>query len=225
MGFPLGKGFKATSGAVQALQDFDGVSMMDLSASVDPGNSGGPVLNANGQVVGIVTAKIMFHNFNLALPLDTILGYLEAAQNPVSLTVTSEPTGSRIFATGNYLGKTPFSFIMHNRSLVISVEADGYEPLKRTIKAGEIPEIAENFILLPKQSAKVLVSFTVPEGAKIYIDNTLVATGSQIVACDPNSKIRIKVTLSGHKDMFFEKRLSAEVEQSIHVDLKTSTWK
>jgi S1-C subfamily serine protease len=61
-GFPLPDllgGLNITRGAVASLKGIggDGISMQ-ISAPVQPGNSGGPVLNAAGQVVGVVVAKL-----------------------------------------------------------------------------------------------------------------------------------------------------------------------
>lgn len=41
-----------------------------FSAAASPGNSGGPLLNLNGQVVGIVTKKSNNENLNYAYPID-----------------------------------------------------------------------------------------------------------------------------------------------------------
>lgn len=61
-GFPLPDllgGLNVTRGAVTSLKGLggDGINMQ-ISAPVQPGNSGGPVLNAAGQVVGVVVAKL-----------------------------------------------------------------------------------------------------------------------------------------------------------------------
>lgn len=46
-----------TSGAVAALVNMGGYDFYQLSATVNPGSSGGPVLNLQGQVVGVVAMK------------------------------------------------------------------------------------------------------------------------------------------------------------------------
>jgi len=61
-GFPLTgllSGLNVTRGSVTAMKGIGGDSTrMQISAPVQPGNSGGPAMNAQGQVVGVVVAKL-----------------------------------------------------------------------------------------------------------------------------------------------------------------------
>lgn len=64
VGNPLGElEFSMSTGHVSALdrvittQDSESINMFQIDAAVNPGNSGGPVYNSLGQVVGVVTAK------------------------------------------------------------------------------------------------------------------------------------------------------------------------
>ncbi len=64
VGNPLGElEFSMSSGHVSALdrvittEESESINMFQIDAAVNPGNSGGPVYNSLGQVVGVVTAK------------------------------------------------------------------------------------------------------------------------------------------------------------------------
>jgi len=64
VGNPLGElEFSMSTGHVSALdrvittEDSESINMFQVDAAVNPGNSGGPVYNSLGQVVGVVTAK------------------------------------------------------------------------------------------------------------------------------------------------------------------------
>ena len=59
LGFPFGMPYTITEGIVSnARQLVDGRSFIQTDAAVNPGNSGGPVVNDQGTLVGITTAKI-----------------------------------------------------------------------------------------------------------------------------------------------------------------------
>jgi S1-C subfamily serine protease len=58
VGSPLGLEDSVTSGVVSALRSTASGPVLQFDAPVNQGNSGGPVVNAQGQVVGVVNAKI-----------------------------------------------------------------------------------------------------------------------------------------------------------------------
>ena len=62
LGYPMtntmGKDIKLTNGIISALSGFKGdQSMYQITAAVQPGNSGGPLFDNNGNVIGIINAK------------------------------------------------------------------------------------------------------------------------------------------------------------------------
>lgn len=62
LGYPLtatmGEEIKLTTGVISSKTGFQGnVSLYQISAPVQPGNSGGPLFDINGNVIGIVSAK------------------------------------------------------------------------------------------------------------------------------------------------------------------------
>jgi len=61
IGYSLGlKGSASnTRGIVSALREYDGVHYLQTDAAVNPGNSGGPLINLKGEVVGVIVAKIV----------------------------------------------------------------------------------------------------------------------------------------------------------------------
>lgn len=59
LGSPLGLGGTVTSGIVSAFRNEDGLDYLQFSAPISPGNSGGPVINERGAVVGIAVAKLV----------------------------------------------------------------------------------------------------------------------------------------------------------------------
>ena len=59
VGHPLGEGlsFSVSRGIVSGFREMDGVRFIQTDASLNPGNSGGPLLDMNGHLVAIVVWK------------------------------------------------------------------------------------------------------------------------------------------------------------------------
>lgn len=94
VGFPFGIGPSASAGIVSGLERAfaqEGQSRLEhliqFDAAANPGNSGGPLVNANGEVVGIVTAILnpsglrTFAGIGFAVPIETAAG--AAGENPL----------------------------------------------------------------------------------------------------------------------------------------------
>jgi S1-C subfamily serine protease len=85
-GFPLGDelggGLKLTTGVISALPNKESDEMYLLNCEVNPGNSGGPLCDLRGQVVGIVSAKSFaskgVESYGMALPAEVAIEYLKA---------------------------------------------------------------------------------------------------------------------------------------------------
>ena len=76
-------GQKATFGRVNALTGIkDDNRFIQVDLSVQPGNSGGPLMNTRGEVVGVVTSGLRrdrFQDVNYALKAEYIIRLLRAA--------------------------------------------------------------------------------------------------------------------------------------------------
>lgn len=88
IGNPLGLRNTVSRGIVSAL-DRTGImsneqrALIQLDASINVGNSGGPLFNLRGELVGIVTARGQrAQGIAFALPMDHVRGFLEALQDP-----------------------------------------------------------------------------------------------------------------------------------------------
>ncbi len=95
-GFPLAENLsssvKLTRGIVSSLSGPENdISLIQIDAAIQPGNSGGPVLNYNGQVVGVASSglnKIQMlldeespyipENVNFAVSANTLTGFLRS---------------------------------------------------------------------------------------------------------------------------------------------------
>ena len=70
LGNPMGLNFSFTNGMVSQIQNIGGTNIIQFSAPVSPGNSGGPLLSDNGKVLGIVSSYFTKgQNLNFAVPV------------------------------------------------------------------------------------------------------------------------------------------------------------
>jgi serine protease Do len=84
-GFPLaralGPSVKVTRGTVSGIDTTAVPPLLQIDATVNPGSSGGPLINAQGEVIGVVTAKLVgagMANVGLAVPINEAKPLLQA---------------------------------------------------------------------------------------------------------------------------------------------------
>lgn len=100
IGSPLGLERSVTEGVVShTARNFGGRLYLQVDASVNPGNSGGPLFNSKGEVIGVINMGIpSMQGLNFAIPIrhvKYILDHLDAfaynESNPLSGYVYSSP--------------------------------------------------------------------------------------------------------------------------------------
>jgi regulator of sirC expression with transglutaminase-like and TPR domain len=84
-GNPKGLRFSVVSGIVSAIREVEGRKMIQLAIAVEPGNSGGPLVDMSGRVQGIVTLKgLVTENLAFAGTVNDLKPLL-AKPNPVKM--------------------------------------------------------------------------------------------------------------------------------------------
>ncbi|MHC4274094.1 MAG: S1C family serine protease [Planctomycetota bacterium] len=78
IGNPLGLERTLSQGVISTTQrSFDGLTYIQTDAAVNPGNSGGPLFNTRGEVVGITNMGILFgEGLNFAIPARYVKDFL-----------------------------------------------------------------------------------------------------------------------------------------------------
>ena len=85
MGNPHGLKDSVVSGVNSGIREIDGRQMLQLAISIEPGNSGGPVMDRRGHVYGVVTMKsVVTENLGFAVDVATLTALLEKP-NPVPI--------------------------------------------------------------------------------------------------------------------------------------------
>lgn len=74
LGYPLAQHtLKSTTGVVSGRENITGQAVIQMSAPINPGSSGGPSLNRAGQVIGINTSTILgAQNANYIIPINEV---------------------------------------------------------------------------------------------------------------------------------------------------------
>ncbi|MDB5391670.1 MAG: peptidase and chymotrypsin/Hap [Planctomycetaceae bacterium] len=85
MGNPHGLKHSIVSGVVSGTREIDGRSMIQLAMPIEPGNSGGPLLDMQGRVQGIITMKsLVTNNLGFAVLVNALKPLLDKP-NPVAM--------------------------------------------------------------------------------------------------------------------------------------------
>jgi serine protease Do len=140
VGSPVGLDFTVQEGSLSSLQrSANGVAYLQLDAKVSPGNSGGPVIDAQGRVVGVVAAKVTgqsVEGIGLAIPINyvysTALSFITppspaaAASSAFQQMVARAQKGSTDGALREARSATPQPAAFDERPLLIAGHVDQY---------------------------------------------------------------------------------------------------
>jgi serine protease Do len=142
IGSPFGFESTVTSGILSAkgrnLHNENHVPFLQTDAAVNPGNSGGPLFNLNGQVIG-VNSQIYsqsggYMGISFAIPIDEAMHVVQQLKTKGK--VTYGRLGVAVQGMSEDLGKS-FGLARAEGALVASVDPDG-PAAKAGIKAGDI---------------------------------------------------------------------------------------
>jgi hypothetical protein len=77
IGNPAGLERTVSKGIISGVRKIENIKLIQITAPISPGSSGGPVFNLSGKVIGVATAYLdLGQNLNFAMPAD----YLKAMQ-------------------------------------------------------------------------------------------------------------------------------------------------
>ncbi len=131
-----------TVGMVSNIYPIDGIRVIQTQIPVNPGNSGGPVFDRTGRVVGIVTSKVVdADTMNFAIPADLALSALEKLRNTCDCLVIEAPNNSPIFLGSKMVGAGPeLSVPMKPGTYEVSTVING-KRVKKTVKWPKVSRV------------------------------------------------------------------------------------
>jgi len=83
VGSPLGLGGTVSIGLVSGFRSIQGSDYLQFSAPISPGNSGGPVVDSKGQVIGIAKGKFVgdgVEALGFAIPISVACAQLHVCE-------------------------------------------------------------------------------------------------------------------------------------------------
>jgi hypothetical protein len=160
IGSPLGLTHTVSEGIVSAVRLEQGRQLIQFTAPISPGSSGGPVLDANGHVVGIATSTLTEgQQLNFAVPVKYAMGLITSTRptRPLSSVFAS---GDATAANGDETGGSSVprratsvrqdlsgSYAYHE---ALTIRQQG-QPGRRSDRSGTAIVLAdEGVILMPK---------------------------------------------------------------------------
>jgi hypothetical protein len=96
IGSPKGLPASISDGIVSGLRDFEGHKLIQITAPISPGSSGGPVLNSNGELIGVSVGQFKDgQNLNFAIPKSNMELLLKSKTSyPFLITKLNDKFGS-----------------------------------------------------------------------------------------------------------------------------------
>ena len=92
IGNPEGLEGTVSEGIVSGFRKMDDYRLIQITAPISPGSSGGPVITENGKIIGIATASIISgQNLNFAVPVNELKKLLKGKKDKLSLNPISLP--------------------------------------------------------------------------------------------------------------------------------------
>ncbi len=90
IGNPEGLEKTISQGVVSGMRDIDGRKMLQVSAAISHGSSGGPILNSSGEVIGVAAGSLISgQSLNFAVPASEVIRLLTNGSNKSSGDVSS----------------------------------------------------------------------------------------------------------------------------------------
>jgi S1-C subfamily serine protease len=159
-----------TKGIVSAFRKSDRLGLLlQTDAALNPGNSGGPLVNLRGELIGVNTLKSVedgVSGLNFALFVSEILAMLKThfdyvpppadsgrakfnigEAQTVSVEIRSEPEGAEVTIAERFVGSTPSKIFLAVGAHQISVARPGFKKWERTINIERGNAITLNAIL------------------------------------------------------------------------------
>ena len=146
------------------------MSLIQTTAALNPGNSGGPVFDSYGKVVGIVTMRLGndFEGISFIIPSDGASAILNDMMNGVEIT---DERRAPVVSQAAKIGIVCESYINGNRIGVKITEfsSDGYDAVKELKKGDVIVSIGKDTVTSAKELAEAIKKYDPGDKVEITV--------------------------------------------------------
>jgi len=194
-GSPLGLENTVSDGIISAIRDIpDYGRIIQITAPISPGSSGSPVLNMNGEVIGIATFQMVEgQNLNFAIPSERIASLNLAKENKIPLSEEKE--------IGKYLPKYEPTKILSANITITDWKQESYGLLSGRSDYVDVYYAVENTGEINIDYYKIYLTVICKEGREFYdwtngfsVGVGHKNSGSTIVDVAGNKVISIEIT-------------------------------
>ena len=193
-----------TKGIVSGVRNFDDGIWIQTDAAINHGNSGGPLLDKKGEVIGVNTlraspAEYSGMNFSLSSTEITKLAFekfgvrLDGAAPALetgAVALTSNPSGADIEVDGVFVGSTPAELPINAGVRTIKITKAGFEPFERKMQivSGGKQSVSADLQSNQKPDARVVAATPPSQSSSIetVATNTPAALGTVLLTSDPS---------------------------------------
>jgi V8-like Glu-specific endopeptidase len=164
LGYPLkttmGEEIKLTNGIISSKSGFQGdVTTYQMTVPVQPGNSGGPLFDKNGYVIGVVSAKHAgAENAGYAIKTNILRNIIQSISQDIPLPSSNQLIGKPLTIQVNYARK---DVLIIESNIPISKTLENFEPINlKTIsiaKLKDIPDVTGRVLTYIPQHVSVMI--------------------------------------------------------------------
>jgi S1-C subfamily serine protease len=198
IGAPLGLESTVSEGIVSAIRDAGGTHIIQTTASISPGSSGGPLFDEFGKVIGLTTSHMRDgQNLNFVIAVRHV-NELLGQQRPISLAEMLEET--------QVVNSLPASTV--------------------SVPAGNLVQLP--FRVSSQQGAVIEGTYTITGGSGRDVGVALVGTGGAVIMnsgrVSGSGQIKQRLPM-GQYAVVFDNRFSTFSSKSVSADLKLVSYK
>jgi len=168
LGYPLkttmGEEIKLTNGIISSKSGFQGdITTYQITAPVQPGNSGGPLFDKNGYVIGVISAKhIGAENAGYAVKTNILRNLIQSTSHSIILPPSNQLSGKSLTEQVKLARKDVLIIEVNSTSYFDPVVSENIKPInvktKSEAKIKDKPDVLGNIIgYIPKSTVVEIV--------------------------------------------------------------------